>query len=230
MLTNPLLRMGSVLATTMLVSASTPFARVHASASAAVMPSETLLTVGQVVGAFPSSSVLPDNVRLLGSSRSATVVAAPCVGSPHGDLLQAGATTEVSKSFGSSHSLSAWTISALVFHNAAAAGAFSATFIARAKTCPTTRTESSGNSVLRIFKTLGARYDRSGWDGYRSIYHESVTTQTGAKSAGLRTNVQYLSRGNIVLIIQEDGLIATGTGKLQEQQLKSVTALILHRL
>ena len=204
------------------------------------------VTMDQAFAALPADKAVPGDVRLVAKIEtpgSATVD--PCPESDIADLIAAlvsgkdpssvGTTfkgTEVAAAYEPAHSkttpanTATWTIGTVIFHSPKLAKAAAAHLASVEKACPKRVPPIPGfpqlpSNLVRVHSTA---YAVDGWTGYRTVDEDtSLDLINGPEPTGTRTTQVYLTRGNVMITIDEVGTVDTGTGARQEAWRQTVT-------
>lgn len=123
-------------------------------------------------------------------------------------------------------SLTEFTVTAVVFHTAAAAATALAAVDSAERHCPTRISAPDGT----VTRSLSQRYKVKNWTGWRSIAHLNIPadpTVPGDTATSLRLNQEFLVRGNVLLNLTETGDTSAGSGEVQEKARKAATIAML---
>jgi hypothetical protein len=122
-----------------------------------------------------------------------------------------------------------WSISATIFHNKAKALAAMAQIEKQEQACPKTVAGNTTNDTPAVTRTLSSRYAVGAWSGYRSIDHIAGDPTQGEPIEGGRINTVYLTRGNVLLAIEEVAPSVRNSGPKQDAWRKTVVKLVVAR-
>jgi hypothetical protein len=190
------------------------------------------VTLGKAKLALPTAKSLPGGVKLIGKVRSAgKTFAAPCVTKP-ADVPLAGGSVVIADYDNRTDILSpkylSYEVSTVVFATAAQAKAGAAKVTKADKVCPKTATRMVNGVPETISRTLLTKATSKAWTGYRTIDHISVTD--GTSTIGIRGYETFLTRGNVLVIIDEIAAITPTNGAQSDARRKSATNLVIQRL
>jgi hypothetical protein len=96
------------------------------------------------------------------------------------------------------------------------------------KACPKTGNVTEGGIPVAVTRTLSTKAASKAWTGRRSLDHLVATGSAGQLE--LRGYETYLTRGNVLTVIDQLGPGSAATGKAQETRRKTVTNLVVARL
>ena len=177
-----------------------------AAAKPATYPNVSLdkaLSLMPVAKALPVHMVSSGKAEMPGDG-----FAIPCFEAGTDPLIPIKASGEVTAVYKAAHfSLTSaqplsWVVTATIFHNSAKAAAAAKIVLHAEKTCPKKSGDGSEDNPS-ITRTLGQAYAVGAWKGYRSVDHFSGDTAAGEPAAGGRYIDVYLTRGNVMLHIEE---------------------------
>jgi hypothetical protein len=192
-----------------------------------------LIDIDTAFAAMPAAKSLPGAVRLtlkIQTPGSAGLVPCPETLVPmtlKGSLV--GAEYETANKKTPADKTAQWSISAVVFHTTKLAASETAKVVKAEKACPKKApNDAADDNPFPFVRTKAASYSVDGWKGYRTVDQISVTDLLeGPDPVGERINVVYLTKGNVMLAIQEEAGIQPGTTARQDAWRKTVTALVL---
>jgi hypothetical protein len=190
------------------------------------------VTLAKAKTALPTSKSLPGGVKLVGKVRSAgRTYGEPCTTKPKKVPLAGGSV--VIADYGNSASpvspkYQQYEVSVVVFATAAQAKAGLAKLNAAEKVCPKTGTVTESGIPVQVTRTVSVKATSKAWTGHRTIDH--VVASSGSTSVALRGYETYLTRGNMIVVIDQIGPGTAATGKAQETRRKTVTNLVIKRL
>jgi hypothetical protein len=206
-------------------------------------PAYPNLSLDAASALLPTASQLPVHMKEEAKVQIAGQASAiPCLGA----LISASATSgfpnpqlkggsQVSAAYSSTHtSLTSpdpvmWSISATIFHNQAKALAAMAQIVKQEKACPKTVAGNTANDTPAVSRTLSSPYAVGAWSGYRSIDHIAGDPTQGEPIEGGRINTVYLTRGNVLLAIEEVAPSVRNSGSKQDAWRKTVVKLVVTR-
>jgi hypothetical protein len=218
------------------------------SAQAAVPPLHTV-TLDEAFLAIPGANLVPGDVGL--AAKLETPGAASLEPCPQLDIealvkaaLSGGPTvpiglnlksSQVQAAFEPAHSqtpaakTATWTLGAVVFHSAKLASTAAAKLAKIEKACPKTVPPIAGLPFASsLVRTKSAAYAVDGWTGYRTVDEDtSLNLINGPEPTGTRSTRVFLTRGNVMLTITEQGVVDTGTAARQEAWRSTVTRNML---
>jgi hypothetical protein len=215
-----------------------------AASARAAAPTLRAVTADQAFAALPVAKLVPGDVRLvakLETPGSATL--SPCPQTDFAALVAAllsGGTpkpgltlnsTEVTAAYEPAHGqtpqdeTATWGLAAVVFHTAKLAKASAAKLSAIEKACPKTVPPIPGAPFTSsLVRTSFAAYAVDGWTGYRTVDEDaSLNLINGPEPTGTRTTQVFLTRGNVMISITEQGPVDTGTAARQGVWRQKVT-------
>ncbi|MDX6253807.1 MAG: hypothetical protein QOJ11_141 [Frankiales bacterium] len=211
--------------------------------AAAKAPAYPNLSVDAASALLPTAAMLPVHMKESAKVQIAGLATAvPCLASLFTSSstsgfpgLQLKGGSQVSAAYSSTHvSLTSpnpvlWSISATVFHNQAKAKAAMAAIVKAEKACPKAVPGNAADGTPAITRTLSLPYASGAWSGYRSIDHIAGDPSQGDPIEGGRLNNVYLTRGNVLLQIQEVAPSAKNSGARQDTWRKAVVKLVVAR-
>jgi hypothetical protein len=214
----------------------TPTMAQAVSAPSPVPVAPALIDIDTAFAALPAAKLLPGAVRLtlkVQTPGSAGLEPCPETLVPialKGSLV--GAEYETANKKTPDDLTAQWSISAIVFHTAKLATSETAKVVKAEKACPKKApNDAAQDNPFPFVRTKAASYSVDGWKGYRTVDQISVTDLLdGPDPIGERINAVYLTKGNVMLAIQEQGDIQPGTSARQDAWRKTVTALVLKAL
>jgi hypothetical protein len=190
------------------------------------------LTLAKAKTALPTSKSLPGGVKLVGKVRTAPrTYGVPCPTKPAKVVLPGGSVVAADYGNGTeidSPKYLAYNVSIVTFSTAKQATAAAGLLAKAAKACPKTATVTEGGVSEKITRTLRVKASSKAWTGYRTIDHLDISG--GGASVSVREYEAYLTRGNVLVVIDEAGAVTQTNGKLQDTRRKTVTNLVIHRL
>ena len=195
-----------------------------------------LVSLAQAKAALPAAEAMP------GHPRTVTVTTEPLLGKlqpclqPHPKTIALHGAHSVTAVYfitpaGKANpagqvALTSFTITAVVFHTAAAAATALAAVDAAERHCPAHISAPDGS----VTRTLSQRYTVHAWTGWRSIAHldfPADPTVPGDTATSIRLNQEFLVRGNVLLNLTETGGTPTGSGPVQDKARKAATTAML---
>jgi hypothetical protein len=216
-----------------------------AASAQAAAPKLKTVSMDQAFAALPTAKTVPGDVRLTAKFETPGSAAFdPC---PQTDLAaliaelsgdssggapglsfagtQVGAVYEPAHSKTPTAKTATWQLNAVVFHTAKLAKAAAAKLAATEKSCPKTTPPIPGLTLpFSLLRTKSAVYSVDGWTGYRTVDQMStLNLLLGPDPVGTRSTQVYLTRGNVMLVIDETGTIEPGTAPRQEVWRQQVT-------
>lgn len=198
-------------------------------ASAATYPH---ITLAKAKSALPPSKSLPGGVKLEGSVKTAgKTFGVVCTTKPVKVPLAGGSVAIADYSNGAdilSSKYLAYEVSVVVFGTPAQATAGAAKLTKAEKACPKTSTSDAEGVPETITRTLLTKAASKAWTGYRSIDH--ITVAANGVSLGIRGYETYLTRGNVLVVIDDIGAITPTNGASSDAQRKTETNVVIQRL
>jgi hypothetical protein len=202
-----------------------------ATAANAAGPVAPLVSLDQARHALPESSAMPGHPQTVVSSTAGGLSGGNPCPAPDAKPLVLKQSHQVTNLYFDTMTSpnvvpSQFAITAVVFHTTAAAKIGMASILHSEAHCP----KVVGDSEASITRTLSASYRAEGWTGWRSIAHLTAApdpTDPGDTGLALRLNTEYLSRGNVVLILTESGELTPANGAKQEADRKKATTTML---
>jgi hypothetical protein len=201
-------------------------------ANAQAAASYPTVTLAKAKLALPTSKSLPGGVKLVGKVRSAgKTFAAPCVTKP-ANVPLAGGSVVIADYDNHTDILSpkylSYEVSTVVFGTAAEAKAGAAKLTKAEKVCPKTASRKVEGVPETISRTLLTKATSKAWTGYRTIDHITVTN--GTTSIAIRGYETFLTRGNVIVVIDEIAAITATNGAQSDARRKTETNLVIQRL
>lgn len=219
-----------------------------AATAQAAVPKVKLVSLDAALATLPLAHSLPGAVRLVDKDEtplSASLELCPEIfslaqleqGGSSGDFpLQAGeatATYEPAHSQTPPAKVAEWEISAVVFHTAKAAATAAAGLVKAEKRCPKSSPPASATNPFSspFVRAKAAPMTVGGWTGYTTVDQVTMLDLLqGPQPVGTRITQVFLTRGNVMVNLVEQGTIATGTAFRQESWRKTVTNALLAKL
>jgi hypothetical protein len=190
------------------------------------------VTLAKAKLALPTSKSLPGGVTLVGKVHSAgKTFAAPCVTKPANVPLAGGSV--VIADYGNhtdilSPKYLSYEVSTVVFATATQAEAAAAKVAKADKGCPKTAKRTVEGVPETISRTLLTKATSKAWTGYRTIDHITVTN--GTTTFAIRGYETFLTRGNVLVIVDEIAAITATNGAQSDARRKTATNLVIQRL
>ena len=219
-----------------------------AATAQAATPKVKLVSLDAASATLPTAHALPGAVRLVDKDETplaASLELCPEVfslaqleqsGSSSDFPLQAGqavATYEPAHAQTPPAKVAEWAISTVVFHTAKAAATAAARLVQAEKRCPKASPPASATNPFSSpwVRAKAAPLTVGGWTGYTTVDQVTMLDLLqGPQPVGTRVTQVFLTRGNVMVNIVEEGTIATGTAFRQESWRKSVTSALLAKL
>ena len=211
-------------------------AAVLVAGTAAAASPVTLVTLAQAKAALPAAEAMPGRPSTVTITTEAVLgKLQPCL-QPHPKAIALHGAHSVSALYfitpsrktnpSAEVALTSFTVTAVVFHTAAAAVTALAAVDTAERRCPTRISAPDGT----VTRTLSQRYAVHTWTGWRSVVHLDIPadpTDPGDTATSLRLNQEFLVHGNVLLNLTETGGTAAGSGTVQDKARKAATTAML---
>jgi hypothetical protein len=194
-----------------------------ASAQAAAAPAH-LVSRAQAAAALPRGSAMPGKNPLLDTrTDNSWLEQTVCLTGEPSTVTFTHAHV-IANWYGSGKAYT-FMVAAVVFHTVADAKVGLAAVARLESHCPARDSDQYGAEV----RTLSTRYAADDWNGWRSTDHASAPANpiTHYPAESFRMNMEFLVRGNVLLVLQQFGDLGPGTGPAMEQDRKKATTATL---
>jgi hypothetical protein len=237
------------LATALVGVASATLLLGSATAAQAAAPRLHTVTLDEAFAAMPVAKLVPGDVGLVAKLETPgaasldpcpqldleTLINAILSGGSPGPIGLTLKSSQVIAAYEPAHSktpvgkTASWNLGAVVFHSAKLASTAAAKLAKIEKACPKTVPPIAGfPPITSLVRTHSAAYAVDGWTGYQTVDEDvSLNLLNGPDPTGTRSTRVFLTRGNVMVTITEQGVVDTGTGVRQEAWRSTVTRGLL---